>query len=229
MFLLFSILSKNKTTAIKIVAFILLPGTIVHEIAHMLVAEVLRVPTGEFSFVPEILENQQVKAGSLKIAKTDPFRRAIIGLAPVTIGLGVILAITHIFFLPLSNHLISQSFRNITFSQIISLLIIFYALFFISNTLFSSKEDLKTLVFPIILFYLFFSLLWFAGISIKVSFSPKFIDFFKNFLQKTNIGIGSAIIVNVLVLSFIKILLYILESLFKFKQKPEDQLSLKEQ
>ena len=45
-------LFKNKKLAIWILAVVFLPGTVIHELSHLLIALVLRVPTGPLSIWP---------------------------------------------------------------------------------------------------------------------------------------------------------------------------------
>lgn len=98
---------------------ILFPGVIVHELSHFFVASLLFVPTGEISIFPE-----EKKIGSIQVAKTDPIREALIGLAPTLIGTAVILAIFS-FANP----------KNIFW---------LYLVFAINNTMFTSESDRRS-------------------------------------------------------------------------------------
>jgi hypothetical protein len=107
-----------------------LPGTIIHELAHMLTAGVMLVPVGEMEFLPEVTDHG-VKLGSVQIGRTDPIRRMLIGVAPVLVGLGIII---NIIFLVQAN-MVSLPIWLIAVAA--------YLLFEISNTMFSSKKDLE--------------------------------------------------------------------------------------
>src|SRR5688572_24943167 len=87
-------ITKSQNVVINTLAVIFLPGTIFHELAHLLTAGVLLVPVGEISVIPEIEENG-VKLGSVQIGKVDPFRLTIVGVAPVLLGLSAILGILY--------------------------------------------------------------------------------------------------------------------------------------
>lgn len=113
--------------AIYVLSFIFLPGVVVHELSHLLVANILFVPTGEVEFFPEIQGNQ-VKMGSVAIARTDPLRRFLVGVAPVIGGLGILLlSFTYLHTTTLSW----QSF------------LLLYTVFQVGNTLFSSNKDME--------------------------------------------------------------------------------------
>ena len=132
---------------------ILLLGTIVHEVAHFSAATILRVPTGELSVMPQLEtvnngKSKQVKAGRLEIVETDPFRQTLIGLAPMVIGLIIIYLIGKLL-LPDISLILNSKF-------LIHNSLVIYFLFIISVTMFSSRQDLQSLIFigPIILLVL---------------------------------------------------------------------------
>lgn len=131
MYRLIVTLIRSRTAAIWIVTIIFFPGTVVHELAHLFVAEVLRVRTGKLTLVPESLEEAEIKTGSVAIAHTDPLRRTLIGLAPVYVGIAVLGGLS--YFLQINN---------ITIITII----IFSIMFAVSNSMFSSKEDMKGVI-----------------------------------------------------------------------------------
>ena len=107
-----------------------MPGTIVHELSHFLVATVLLVRTGDIKLMPEFFDGG-VKLGEVGIAKTDPIRKFFIGVAPVIIGLCIIFSL---LFVATTNGL-TNDWRIV--------LIIGYLTFVLGNTMFSSKKDLE--------------------------------------------------------------------------------------
>ncbi len=122
-------LTHSQNFTINILATIFLPGTILHELAHLLTAGVMLVPVGELEVVPVISENG-VQLGSVQIGKTDPIRRMLIGFAPILFGVLVILGVVYVA-LPIVE-------SRVVWWQI---LIIFYTIFVVGNTMFSSKKD----------------------------------------------------------------------------------------
>lgn len=136
---------------------IFLPGVIIHELSHFFVASILFVPTGEISIFPE-----EKRIGSIKIAKTDPIREAIIGLAPTIIGT---LAILGIFYLPLD-----LAFRTISIKALLSLiqnpkkLFWLYFIFTINNTMFASESDRRSWLGILVLIFLIGSSLYLFGV-----------------------------------------------------------------
>lgn len=113
--------------SIRELSLLFLPGTIIHELAHVLTAGVLLVHVGEVEFMPRQTE-EGIKLGSAQIGHTDFIRRAIIGFAPVFFGLSIILGISFYFI---------SNFNGPWWSVIILL----FVLFEVGNTMFSSKKD----------------------------------------------------------------------------------------
>ncbi len=139
---------RHQAVVIQLLSILFLPGVILHELSHLLTASMLFVPTGEIEFLPEI-HGDEVKMGSVSIAQTDPFRRFLIGVAPLIFGLGVLFLLFW-YFLPTLTLVSWQT------------AVLLYAVFEISNTMFSSRKDMEgaigllglCLVFVVLLFVL---------------------------------------------------------------------------
>jgi hypothetical protein len=72
---------------------LLLPGILIHELSHWLAAKLLGVRTGKMSFGPSNRRGNQMRLGSVRVARSDPFRASLIGLAPLISGSLAILII----------------------------------------------------------------------------------------------------------------------------------------
>ncbi len=141
MYGVFLLLFRSKSVSLSILLFLLFPGTVVHELSHLFTAEVLRVPTGKITLVPEMLRDGNVRSGSVMIGTSDPFRRYAIGLAPLFWGMLVLAAIS--YFLPgLVESVFSSGIPIFENVDLYWLLISGYAIFAVSNSMFSSPEDL---------------------------------------------------------------------------------------
>lgn len=137
-------MTRSRPVAISIISFLYFPGTVVHELSHLFTAEILGVHTGGLTLSPEGLENPSVRTGSVMISKTDPIRRAIIGIAPLFVGITTLTLLSAI--LPNLYSQTALDFQNnILFSSIsiYYLLLTLYSLFAISNSMFSSPEDME--------------------------------------------------------------------------------------
>ena len=155
---LLSRISGSRTVALTILVILLFPGTIVHELAHLFVAEVLRVRTGKLTLVPESLAGSEIKTGSVAIAQTDPLRRTLIGLAPVYVGIGALTMLAYF--------LTSQP---TTYNLQPTTILLFYIMFAVSNSMFSSKEDMKGVIPFAITVAIFAAAAYFAGFRVGLT------------------------------------------------------------
>lgn len=130
---LFYRFTKSQHKTVYLLAVLFLPGTVIHELAHMLSAGAMLVHTGDIEFMPEIREDG-VKLGSAEIGVTDPIRRALIGMAPVFVGISLIVGLLWFFFFQIQQNNIYPFWV---------FLILIYAIFIISNTMFSSRKDME--------------------------------------------------------------------------------------
>lgn len=183
------LLTKNREFSIGILTTIILPGTIIHELAHFIMATILRVQTGELTIIPKIEENGEIKTGRLMHASSDPFRQILIGLAPMIIGLGIIYTIGRIFSPNLSYILNTQ--------YLILNTIGLYLLFITSLTMFSSKKDLQSLIIagPITLIVIISLYL----IGVRVLFEEPLVNKIKTILTDLNYYLLITAVVNYLV------------------------------
>jgi len=173
----------------------------------MLVAELLRVKTGRFNFTPQLDEGDKIKAASLQIAKTDPCRRTLIGLAPVLFGLITIFALRAFVFQPAAGQSFSQ-LLNSPWSLLLALMS-FYLLFAVSNTMFSSSKDLEAAFLPFFIFFLVVVFFWLT--EIKINLSTDVFNFLANVFDQLNSALKITIIFNFLLLLVIKIFIYFLK------------------
>jgi hypothetical protein len=133
---------------VVIIALVFLPGTLVHELSHWLMAKILFVHTGKISLIPK-LQGTTIRMGTAEVEKVDRFRQIFIGLAPFIIGI-TMLFYSFYFFLPKLS-----SFNY----WIIGLFV--YLLFIISNSMFSSKKDLEGALFLVIILIVLFAIIFF--------------------------------------------------------------------
>jgi len=157
--------------AIYLLSFLFLPGTIIHELSHFFAAQLLFVRTGEMEFVP-VIHGDSVKLGSVQIEKTDPFRRALIGVAPFLTGTALILMI---LFSSEQYHWWGQLWPSV---------LLCYVLFEIGNTMFSSKKDMEGVMELFLAVVIIVVILFLAGVRPPENFfdflsSPSLVSIFQ--------------------------------------------------
>lgn len=80
------LVSHQEDTASLVYFVLLLPGVLLHEASHWLMAKLLRVRTGEVTIGLNQKRGGQLEMGSVRVAQTDPIRSSLIGLAPLLGG-----------------------------------------------------------------------------------------------------------------------------------------------
>ena len=131
LFTFFLLVFRARSVAITILLVLEFPGTVVHELSHLFTAGILGVPAGKLTLEPDSIREENIKTGSVAIAQTDPFRRYAIGLAPVAGGMIILTAVAYF---------LQQYVPDWGDWRIWGL---GYLLFAVSNTMFSSSQDLK--------------------------------------------------------------------------------------
>jgi len=185
LFIFFYKLTHNKNLTVWIFSILFLPGTIIHELSHFLMAVALFVPVGKFEIFPEIID-EGIKLGSVAIAKTDPIRRLFIGAAPFIFG-NLIIFFT--LYIPTQNNLLENWLYY---------LIIGYIVFQIGNTMFSSKKDLEGAWKALVIFAAIFTSLFILRININWSFATS-VNFI-NIIQKACLFLGLPIVIDTLII-----------------------------
>lgn len=151
--------------------YLLAPGVVLHEISHWLVARLLFVPTRDIAlFQPQPAEvkgkpkgdSSPVTLGYVEVFKTDPLRQSLIGLAPLPIGILVLLLLAALLnFSTGVNALSSQTdsvWQGISLlpSEIVASVqkplnfLWLYLVFTVSNGMLPSKPDRRPWLFGLI-------------------------------------------------------------------------------
>ncbi len=84
--LLFDLLTRRLNLALTLFAILFLPGVLLHEASHFLVARLLGVRTRRFSLIPQVTVDARLRLGYVETAQADVFRDTLIGAAPLVFG-----------------------------------------------------------------------------------------------------------------------------------------------
>lgn len=121
-------LFKNREVAGRLFAVIFLPGTIVHEFAHIAMAQLLGVRSTGMDLMPRV-ESHKLIMGEVGIEHTDAFRRTLIGAAPFLFGFPLVTLILY-----------AAVATGINWWQG---LVVGYVVFQVVNGAFSSSKDME--------------------------------------------------------------------------------------
>lgn len=184
---------------VRLIALTFLPGTLIHELSHAIVAGMLFVDSGEINLWPKIHESG-VKLGSVEIYQTDALRRAIIGVAPVLVGISLIVGTLLIL---VNFYQSGGSF------PVWALLIYSYILFIVGNTMFSSRKDLEgslEIIIAAVLAMIGSYVLAKYNISglDEIIFTPLVTDF----IIKSCLSIAILIVADLLLIGLLKLVLH---------------------
>lgn len=162
-------------------SLLVLPGTIIHELSHWIVAEILQVRTGQITILPDLGGEQgRERLGSVATQKSDPIRGFLIGIAPFISGLLILVVLGRLLMLGWGVYPAWQ------------VLLIIYGVMVIGNSMMISREDRRT--WPVVL--ILFALVW---IFIAKFYPTLFIDhrtFFVDLLTPLNQVLGVTALFN---------------------------------
>jgi hypothetical protein len=145
--------------ALTLYFVLLMPGVIIHELSHLLMAWLLRVRVRRFSLGPvRRARSQHVSLGSIEVANVDPLRGSLIGLAPLLAGSAVILLIGNrvLGVNELAVAFTTSGVRGVLaglgqVARVPSFSLWLYLVFAVSNAMLPSESDLH-FVRPVLLF-----------------------------------------------------------------------------
>lgn len=125
------LLFRSQKPGLWIYAFIMLPGTILHELSHWIVAEILQVRTGEIKILPDNDHAEEHRLGSVATEKVGALRGILIGSAPFVTGLLVLVGL---------GYVLDLSWPYAPYWQILALA---YGMMVVGSSMFLSPADLR--------------------------------------------------------------------------------------
>jgi hypothetical protein len=145
--------------ALAVYFVVVLPGVVIHELSHWLVATVLGVRVRGFSIGPVRKgRTRRVSFGSIRVANVDPVRGSLIGVAPLWGGSAVILLIGNLVLGvgDLAQTMAGQGLAGIPagLEQLIHVAdfwLWLYLIFAVSNAMLPSESDVEQ-VRPVLIF-----------------------------------------------------------------------------
>jgi hypothetical protein len=165
-------------------------------------AKLLFVRTGSMSLFPKIEENG-IRLGSVQIAQVDPIRRLLVGVAPVLVGAGLLVAISY-YFIQWASFSSFYSARDIGI-----LIAALYSVFVITNTMFSSKKDMEGAIVLLIVLVIALATILLAGkggFLLSLYFSLRDEAISRGNLNNITLFLLFPIICNSLILVFLNII-----------------------
>lgn len=186
---------RSEKITVYLLAILFFPGVVIHEVSHWLMAQILFVPTGKVEFMPQ-LRGKELKLGSVAVATSDPFRRALIGFAPFLVGTSLILTV--LFFYDVLS-IIPEAIKPY---------LVGYFIFEIGNTMFSSKKDLEGTVELVLTFAILAVIVYFLGFRIPAEWIGFFLsDQMTSIAEKAILFIAIPLVLNFVVIFLCRVIL----------------------
>jgi len=226
--------TKHQTTSNHFIALLFLPGTVIHEFSHAAVAKLLRVPVGKITLYPHKDElSGEIKAGSVEIGKKDIFRLALIGIAPLIVGMSLLTLLVYSLYsfsfppLPLDSSTAALAKVEALAKWDLSLTalvapynnpqtpLIILGLFMLSTTMFTSRKDLREVVIVLPILIALGIILYLIGIRLSISITMH--QYLTQLLYPLAFSLGITIFVDLLILVFLYTPLLLILKLFHKK------------
>ena len=144
----FLILTRDPRVTMGIFSLLFLPGVLLHELSHFVVAKILGVRTGKFSIFPKPLPDGRLQLGYVETARSDAVRDSLIGAAPLIVGT---LFVAYVAIYHLQMRVLWDAFRNGQFDlfwlgmralpRVQDFYLWFYLAFAVSSTMMPSESD----------------------------------------------------------------------------------------
>lgn len=142
------IASRNPALTVGLFSILFLPGVLLHELSHFLMAKILGVRTGGFSIIPRPLPDGRLQLGYVETVRSDVIRDSLIGAAPLIIGSLFVayIGINHLQLNSLWNILLDAQFELFwmglgVLPQMNDFYVWFYLIFTVSSTMMPSESD----------------------------------------------------------------------------------------
>ena len=165
------LLTGDRELAVVLYALPLMPGILLHEVSHAVVAKLLGARVGRVSVRPT-LAGERIRLGFVPVEETDAVRASLIGLAPLITGSAAILLIGYLAFdIGAMQQALIQADWSSTVRSLTGMLeardawLWLYLIFAISNTMLPSESDRRSWM-PIVLFLILAgAIAWIAGLG----------------------------------------------------------------
>jgi hypothetical protein len=148
------------------------------------------VKTDDLHLVPEIIDDNSVKLGGIRVEQTDVIRRTIIGLAPILTG---------ILLMWIASYIVLTYFAY----SMWALFAYIYLLIQVTHTMFSSRKDLEGAVFGFLAISIIIALLVWISTIIYIPAFAKVIqdieDFAVRHVAYLRYGLWYGVVVDVLI------------------------------
>ncbi|RME99978.1 MAG: hypothetical protein D6768_13880 [Chloroflexi bacterium] len=207
------LLTGSPRVAVWVFWVFFLPGTLLHELSHWVTAKLLHVKTRGFSVWPKQKRSGELQMGAVQVEVSDPFRHAIIGVAPLIFGSVAVLLIGYGWLgLERVGAALLDGYLDEIWRELVSLLAVpdvwlwFYLIFAISNAMLPSASDREA--WRTVVIYLALALLLALGLGVNPRIPAALQDVGLTIITYLLVAFTITIVVDLIVI----VLLFLLET-----------------
>lgn len=190
-------LTGNPGCAIRLLFYLLLPGVLLHEGSHYIAAKLLLVRAYGIHIGIGNTRTRQVSLGSVNIARTDPIRESLVGVAPFVVGLTAIWLIVGWGFAvwPNSGLTLAETLQRVRdYAYDWTTWLDLYLIFAVSTAMIPSESDREPWGPVITIFGLGVAILFLLGWTPRVP--QDFVMLARQLLDALTFALGIAVIIN---------------------------------
>lgn len=201
----FYTLTRSQNSATLAIFLIFLPGVIIHESAHWLMARLIGLKTGKFRVWPK-RSGKYIGLGSVSVESRDPIRDSLVGIAPLLVGTILVTMMGRVVFdTSAVTALLSQGDwweATLAFRQELnrpSGFVWAYLLFTIANAMMPSASDRE----PIkpVLFYGALALTFYIILGMPLQGATALMQWFAPTLQNLSSALLFVIVLDTIILA----------------------------
>lgn len=191
------LLTADPGCALRVLFILLLPGVLLHEGSHWLVAKVTGVRTGKVSIGLARARGKMMSLGSVNVERTDVLRESLIGVAPFAFGLAAIVLIAGFGFGLWAN---AQLDWRGALDRVLGALndwhawLYLYLIFAVSTSMIPSESDREPWGLLIVVFIAIVVGAFLLGWVPRVT--PEMLKFGNQVLDTLNLALGVSVAVN---------------------------------
>lgn len=190
-------LTGDPGCAVRALFLLLLPGVLLHEFSHWLIANLIGVRTGAVNIGLGKTRGKHFSLGSVTVERTDPLRESLIGIAPFIFGIVAVWATMGIGFdLWSDQHITPELVWSRIWESITDPLtwLALYLVFAVSTSMIPSESDREPWGAIIVLFGVIGAAAFFFGWTPNVS--PDLITAARQVLDALTFVFGIIFVVN---------------------------------
>jgi hypothetical protein len=202
----------NPGCAIRLLFYLLLPGVMLHEGSHYIVAKLLLVRTNGIRVGVGRARKRQISLGSVNVARSDPVRESLIGVAPFVVGIGAIWMLAAFGFdlYPNSGLTVQEMFERVAaYTYDWTTWLDLYLVFAVSTAMIPSESDREPWGPVITLFGLGVAALFLMGWTPRVP--PDLVVLARQTIDALTFALAIAVIVN----GAVAVMLWVFERTFE--------------